>query len=243
MSSDDEKPDPTDADAQVKALMTGPFLTGVEIDVDQWRAQTIEELQTWLNDIRTRKTKMGDNLVDFPQDWDAEKIVSQKEQLDIISKGLSESLTGQEAKEAQTELQVIRAQADKLRKLDRILGQLGNDDDMELDAPVDPVDEDLLEQEIVIPRIDTNAPNPFDLDEATLARLKQIDEKLGIISGEEEEVPLRSLNEINDDLLKIYQSDQKEPTEEAAATQPDKQTTTEKPSDPVKGVRPLNRKK
>jgi hypothetical protein len=58
MSTEDVSPVPDETDEQVKALMTGPFLTGVEIDVDQWRAQTIEELQTWLNDIKTRKTKM-----------------------------------------------------------------------------------------------------------------------------------------------------------------------------------------
>lgn len=200
-------------DAQTNAvddLLAGPFLTGVEIDVDQWRAQTIEELQGWLDNIKNRTTSMGDPLVDFPQDWDPEKILSQKQQFDMISEGLARELKGTEAREAQAELQSIRAQADKIRQLDKVLNQLDNDDEDDFLADLPPEDEALLNTDIVIPNIDTSGPNPFELDEATAARLKEIDEKLGIDEQAEAEAaakaPKRTMDEINNDLLKLYQS-------------------------------------
>jgi hypothetical protein len=195
--------------------LTGPFLTGVEVDVDAWRMQTIEELQTWLADIQTRKTSMGDPLVDFPEGWDADTAVGQKQQLDIISRGLAASLTGPEAREAQAELQTIRAQAEKLRQLDKLLGQLGDDDEEPAPPPLDPADEELLSTEIVIPHIDTSGPNPFDIPPELQARLREIDEKLGLTG--DQDLPTRSLDEINDDLLKLYQEPQippKEPPED-----------------------------
>lgn len=190
-------------------LLNGPFLTGVEIDVDQWRSQTIEELQGWLEGIKNKTTSMGDPLVDFPQDWDPEKVLSQKQQFDMISEGLARDLKGPEAKEAQTELQSIRAQAEKIRQLDKVLNQLEDDDD-DLFPQLPPEDEDLLNTDIVIPNIDTSGPNPFELDEATSARLKEIDEKLGIDEKTEAEIaarqPKRTMDEINDELLKLYQN-------------------------------------
>lgn len=192
----------TEPPADEDDVLAGAFLTGVEVDVDAWRMQTIEELQTWLTDIQNRKTSMGDPLVDFPEGWDSQEVVSQKQQLDIISRGLAASLTGTEAREAQAELQTIRAQAEKLRQLDKMLGQFG-DDDEEVFTPVDPADEDLLNTEIVIPRIDTSGPNPFEIPPDLQARLKEIDERLGITGTEE--LPVRSLDEINEDLLKLYQ--------------------------------------
>ena len=185
----------------------GPFLTGVEIDVDQWRAQTIEELQNWLDDIRNRKTELGDPLVEFPEGWDSESIVSQKQQLEIISKGLAASLTGQEAREAKAEIQAIRAQAEKIRQLDKALAQLGDDDD---DEPVEesPETEDFLNTEIVIPKIDTSGPNPFELTDDLKARLAAIDEKLGTMSEPSDAQPTKTLDQINDELLKLYQSPQ-----------------------------------
>jgi hypothetical protein len=202
-------PDPVPSEAN--DVLSGAFLTGVEIDVDQWRAQTIEELHTWLNDIRNRKTQLGDQLVDFPEDWDPEKVLSQKQQLDLISQGLAATLTGAEAKEAQAELQAIRAQAEKIRQLDKLLGQLGDEDEEPVE--LSPEDEDLLNTEIVIPHIDTSGPNPFDIPPELQARLKEIDEKLGIKPGDDEGLPLRSLDDIHDDLLKLYQ----EPAAEAGA--------------------------
>jgi hypothetical protein len=195
----------TESPAEEADPLVGPFLTGVEVDVDQWRMQTIEELQTWLNDIQTRKTSMGDPLVDFPEGWDADKVVSQKQQFDIISRGLAASLTGTEAREAQAELQTIRAQAEKLRQLDKMLGQLGEDED-ETVPPLDPADEELLNTEIVIPHIDTSGPNPFEIPPELQARLREIDEKLGITGTED--LPTKSLDEINDELLKLYQEPQ-----------------------------------
>ena len=206
----------------------GPFLTGVEIDVDQWRAQTIEELQNWLDDIRSRKTELGDPLVEFPEGWDSESIVSQKQQLDIISKGLAANLTGQEAREAKAEIQAIRAQAEKIRQLDKALAQLGDDDD---EDPVEeaPETEDFLNTEIVIPKIDTSGPNPFELTDDVKARLREIDAKLGAIEepGADEGAPTKTLDQINDELLKLYQTPQttpapEEPVQErpAAASRP-----------------------
>jgi hypothetical protein len=220
-------PDPAAGEAH--DVLSGAFLTGVEIDVDQWRAQTIEELHTWLNDIRNRKTQMGDPLVDFPEDWDPEKVLSQKQQLDLISQGLASTLTGAEAKEAQAELQAIRAQAEKIRQLDKLLGQLGDDDEEPVE--LSPEDEDLLNTEIVIPHIDTSGPNPFDIPPELQARLREIDEKLGIKPGDDEGLPIRSLDDINDDLLKLYQ----EPaTEAAAAEAPPAAAASAEPVEPVK---------
>jgi hypothetical protein len=150
---------------------------------------------------------------------------------------LATSLTGQEAKEAQSELQVIRSQADKIRKLDRILGQLGDDDDLPELTP-EPVEDDILEKEIVIPHIDTSGPNPFDLDAASLARLKEIDAKLGITEADEAG-PVRSIGEINEDLIKLYQPRDEEEGGQAKAPE----VKASEPVKPVGGVKALNRKK
>ena len=98
---------------------------------------------------------MGDPLVDFPKDWDPEKVLSQKQQFDMISDGITRDLKGPEAKEAQAELQSIRAQAEKIRQLDKVLNQLEDDDD-DLFPQLPPEDEDLLNTDIVIPNIDTS---------------------------------------------------------------------------------------
>jgi hypothetical protein len=199
------------ADAQEPDALAGPFLTGVEVDVDQWRQQTIAELETWLADIQNRKTSMGDPLVDFPEGWDSASSLSQKQQLDVIGRGLASMLTGPEAREAQVELQAIRAQGEKLRQLEKILGQFSDDDDEQAPPALDPADEDLLNTEIVIPRIDLNASNPFEIPPELQARLREIDEKLGITG--DEQLPTRPLDEINDDLLKLYQEPQFPPSE------------------------------
>jgi hypothetical protein len=192
----------------------------VEIDFDQWRLQTIEELQTWLTDIQTRKTSMGDPLVDFPDGWDSERVLTQKQQLDIIQQGLASTLTGPEAREAQAELQTIRAQAEKIRQLDKLLNQLEEDDDEDL-IPEEPGDEDLLNTDIVIPKIDTSGPNPFEFTPDVQARLKAIDEKLGW-RDEDDAGPTKTLDEINDDLLKLYQEPPPEPDAPEPAAEPEK---------------------
>jgi hypothetical protein len=220
-------------------VLAGPFLTGVEIDVDQWRAQTIEELQTWLSDIKTRKTKLGDQLVDFPEDWDPEKVLTQKQQFDLISQGLAASLTGAEAKEAQAELQAIRAQAEKIRQLDKLLGQFEDDDEEPFELT--PADDDLLNTEIVIPHIDTSGPNPFDIPPELQARLKEIDDKLGIKPGEDDGTPIRSLNDINDDLLKLYQEPSEESPKPPETVEPAKPAAKTKPES-TKVAKPLPRK-
>lgn len=236
----------------VNDLLAGPFLTGVEIDVDQWRAQTIEELQGWLDGIKNKTTSMGDPLVDFPQDWDPEKVLSQKQQFDMISDGLARDLKGPEAKEAQSELQSIRAQAEKIRQLDKVLNQL-EDDDEDLFPQLPPEDEDLLNTEIVIPNIDTSGPNPFELDEATSARLREIDEKLGIDEKTEAEIvakqPKRTMDEINDELLKLYQNqsekDEKDSTKKKEIEQkqpsPKKESKTPAPALRPKGPKSTKR--
>ena len=206
MSSPDAKKDP---EKEIENLIGGAFITGVDIDVDQWREQTIEELQGWLDNIKERKTSLGDPLVEFPEGWDAEKIISQKQQFDIISEGIAKNLSGQEAREAQAELKSIRAQADKIRQLDKLLSQLGEDDENEDDLLLPELpkeDEDLLNTDIVIPDIDTSGPNPFELDPETAARLKEIDEKLGIADNDETPEPSKTMDQINDELLKLYQS-------------------------------------
>lgn len=199
--------------------LLGTFLTGVDIDVDQWRSQTIEELQTWLDDIKNRKTEYGDPLVEFPDNWDAEKVLTQKQQFDIISKGLASGLTGPQQKEAQAELQSIRAQADKIRQLDKILSQLSDSDDEE--PAISPEDEDLLNTDIVIPKIDTSGPNPFELTPDVAARLKEIDEKLGIDENEEKnaEQPTKTMDELNQELLELYRSEEKPPEDEPSDSQ------------------------
>lgn len=252
----DSKEESGENQNDINDLLSGPFLTGVEIDVDQWRAQTIEELQGWLDGIKNKTTSMGDPLVDFPQDWDPEKVLTQKQQFDMISDGITRDLKGAEAKEAQTELQSIRAQAEKIRQLDKVLNQL-EDDDEDLFPQLPPEDEDLLNTDIVIPNIDTSGPNPFELDEATSARLKEIDAKLGIDEKTEAEIaakqPKRTMDEINDELLKLYQnqtdkdeksaSDQKKsdqkPPEPAPTPAPSKESATDSQiSSPVKGAKP-----
>jgi hypothetical protein len=160
---------------------------------------------------------MGDPLMDFPDGWDSDVAFNQKQQPDIISRALAASLTGAEAREAQVERQAIRAQAEKLRQLDKLLGQLG-DDEEEPVAPLDPEEEDLLNTEIVILHIDTSGPNPFDIPPEMQARLREIDEKLGITGAEE--LPTRSLDEINEDLLKLYQEPQIPPEEPAVEEEP-----------------------
>jgi vacuolar-type H+-ATPase subunit I/STV1 len=219
-------------------ILAGAFLTGVEIDVDQWRAQTIEELQTWLSDIKTRKTQLGDQLVDFPDDWDPEKVLSQKQQFDLISHGLAASLTGTEAKEAQAELQAIRAQAEKIRQLDKLLGQFGDDDEP---FELNPAEDDLLNTEIVIPHIDTSGPNPCDILPELQARLKEIDEKLGIKPGDDNQKALRSLNEINDDLLKLYQDPSEESPKPTETAEPAKPAAMPRP-EPANVAKPVPRK-
>lgn len=227
----DEKPEAPDRD-----VPSGAFLTGVEIDVDQWRLQTIEELQTWLSDIQTRKTSMGDPLVDFPEGWDTEKVLTQKQQLDIIQQGLASTLTGPEAREAQAELQTIRAQAEKIRQLDKLLNQLEEDDD-EGPIPEEPGDEDLLNTDIVIPKIDTSGPNPFELTPEVQARLKAIDEKLGW-RDEDDAAPTKSLDEINDDLLKLYQEPATEPEAPDPSAEPEKPPAAKPESTPAPAPTP-----
>ena len=178
------------------------FLTGVEVDMDQWRQETVEELTNWLEDIKNKKTEFGDPLVDFPEGWDKDINLTPKQQLDLISSSLAKNLTGNEAKEAQMDLQNIRQQADKLRALDKQLNDLDSDSDIE-EQPLSKEDEDLLNEEIVIPNIDTSGPNPFEIPEDDLKRLKEIDEKLGFVEDENYQ-PTKTITEINDELLKLY---------------------------------------
>ncbi|KAH0795361.1 hypothetical protein GPJ56_000810 [Histomonas meleagridis] len=186
----------------------GTFLTGIDIDVDQWRNQTIEELQGWLDEIKTRKTQMGDLLVEFPDGWDADQDSRGKKQLDIISEKITRDLKGQELKEAQSELKCIRAQADKIRQLDKVLSQLDSEDsDESKDDEYLEDDAVFLENEPVIPKIDTTAPNPFDFTPEVASRLKEIDEKLGISDEVQSKNSIKSLDEVNQELLKLYQED------------------------------------
>lgn len=188
---------------------TNTFLTGVNIDVDAWREQTVEELTAWLNDIKNKKTEFGDPLVDFPEGWDQGQNLTTNQQIEVIAKGLASKLQGAEAKEAQQELQNIRAQADKLKQLEKQLAALDADDD-EIEPTLSKEDEDFLDEEIVIPNIDVSGPNPFEIDADSMKRLKEIDEKLGI-KEEEMQAPTRTMEEINNDIMKLYQNNEDKP--------------------------------
>ena len=178
------------------------FLTGVEVDMDQWRQETVEELTSWLEDIKNKKTEFGDPLVEFPEGWDKDINLTQNQQFDLISAGIAKNLTGNEAKEAQLDLQNIRQQADKLRALDKQLNALDSDSDHE-DQELSKEDQDILDEEIVVPNIDTSGPNPFEIPEDDLKRLKEIDEQLGIVDDDTTE-PKKTITEINEELLKLY---------------------------------------
>ena len=175
------------------------FITGVDIDEDEWRKQTVEELQGWLEDLKTRKTAMGDPLVEFPEGWDSEFSMTEPEQLDLLATRLSESLTGPEGKEAQLELKNIQQQSKKLRKLEQALAAMGSDSDEE-ETPEDP---NPLE-ETIIPKIDTSGPNPFEITGNDLDRLQEIDRLLG--AEEQPTEPSRSLDEVNQELLELYKN-------------------------------------
>ncbi|EAY09934.1 hypothetical protein TVAG_482080 [Trichomonas vaginalis G3] len=183
---------------------TNTFLTGVNIDVDAWREQTVEELTAWLNDIKSKKTEFGDPLVDFPDGWDQGQNLSTNQQIDVIAKGLAAKLQGAEAKEAKADLQNIRAQADKLKQLEKQLAALDADDD-EIETELSKEDEAFLDEEIVIPNIDVSGPNPFEIDPDSMKRLKEIDEKLGT-TDEDMKQPTRTMEEINNDIMKLYQN-------------------------------------
>lgn len=186
----------------------GTFLTGVEIDVDQWRADVVEELQSWLKNIQSKKTALGDPLVEFPEGWDKKFDLNQKQQLDVIASGLVKNLQGSEAKEVQAEIQSIRAQAEKLRALEKQIVQMGSDSDDELFNRLTKEEEDILDTEINIPNIDLSGPNPFELSESVKKRLSEIDAKLGFDDDGEELT--KSLKEVNEELLQIYMRELKD---------------------------------
>ncbi|OHS92734.1 hypothetical protein TRFO_12273 [Tritrichomonas foetus] len=177
---------------------------------------------------------MGDPLVDFPEGWDAEKVISQKKQFDMISEGIARDLKGPEAKEAMAELKSIRAQAEKIRQLDKVLSQLEDDED-DVTPELPPEDENLLNTEIVVPNIDTSGPNPFELDAATAARLKEIDEKLGITGKDDEAAPTKTMDQINDELMKLYSNQTTDEKEPAGSSQIPDPKPTKSPS-PTKAL-------
>ncbi|OHT02647.1 hypothetical protein TRFO_07082 [Tritrichomonas foetus] len=205
------------------------FITGVEIDVDQWREQTVEELQGWINSIQNKVTKMGDKLVDFPEGWNNNPVMSQKQQFDSISEEITKSLKGNEAKSAMIELQAIKSQADKIRQLDKELSILDKDDDDDDNNEGSSyytdnnyneyenylkVDEEMLDIDNFLLKFDTSGPNPFDFDDKSLARLKEIDGKLGIDDSENRKKPTKTICEINDELMKLYQDETSNVTKE-----------------------------
>lgn len=194
----------TENKQEIEKDPTNTFLTGVNIDVDAWREQTVEELTAWLNDIKNKKTEFGDPLVEFPEGWDKDQNLTTNQQIDVIAKGLADKLQGAEAKEAKSDLQSIRAQADKLKQLEKQLAAFDGDDE-ELEPELSKEDEDILNEEIVIPNIDVSGPNPFEIDADSLKRLKEIDEKLGT-TEEDTKPPTRTMEEINNDILKLYKN-------------------------------------
>lgn len=211
----------------------GTFLTGVEIDGDQWRAEVVEDLTNWLNDLKNKKTEFGEPLVEFPDDWENKPEMTQKQQIDLIQKGLAAKLTGKEAKEAQTELQNIRHQADQIRALDKQLAQFGSDSDDDLFENKE--EEDDLEKEVTIPEIDLSGPNPFEITGDLASRLKEIDEKLGYST--DGETTAKSLQEINEELLKIYSKDA--PPNPNPAPQPIVEPVAEAPKEEVLPSEPV----
>lgn len=217
----------------------GTFLTGVEVDMDQWRAETVEELTNWLDNIKNKKTEFGDPLVEFPEGWDKDVNLTTNQQIDLISSGLAKSLTGNEAREAQQDLQSIRAQADKLRQLDKQLNSFKSDSEDEKE-PLSKEDEDLLDEDIVIPEIDVSGPNPFEMSDDQMKRLKEIDEQLGF-KDEEEKEPTKTMAELNDELLKLYtqqaSAQAQANAEENEPKTPQSATNPKSPPVPSKGLK------
>ena len=164
-------------------LIDGAFITSVDVDVDKWREETIEDLKKWLDTIQSRTTSLGDPLVDFPDGWDSEQNISeQKQKIDLFSDGIIKTLKDHESKEEQADIQSIKIQAEKIKELEKILSQFNEEEDeneyLKAFDNLNEEEENILNKEIIIPTINLNAPNPFELDDIASSRLKAIDEKL-----------------------------------------------------------------
>ena len=87
-----------------------------------------------------------------------------------------------------------------------------------------------MDSDIKIPDIDTSGPNPFDIPEDLMKRLQEIDQIVGKTNEDTEESP-KSLQEINEELLKLYQSDLQDSKTETKPEIP-------KPIEPVSKIIP-----